>query len=91
MWIFLAGHESYDYKYQYLYGQREKLYDPNVPELGNGIMNQSIIHILVIMQQKDGCSVRNMTMMDGILFQLLSVVMLLLAFTRIIVGVTSGL
>ena len=37
----LAGHESYDYKYQYLYGQREKLYDPNVPELGNGIMNQS--------------------------------------------------
>ena len=29
----LAGHESYDYKYQYLYGQREKLYDPNVPEL----------------------------------------------------------
>ena len=37
----LAGHESYDYKYQYLYGQREKFYDPNVPELGNGIMNQS--------------------------------------------------
>lgn len=36
----LAGHESYNYKYQYLYGQREKLYNPNVPELDNGISNQ---------------------------------------------------
>ena len=30
----------YNYKYQYLYGQREKLYNPNVPELDNGISNQ---------------------------------------------------
>ena len=36
----LAGHENYNYKYQYLYGQREKLYNPNVPELDNGISNQ---------------------------------------------------
>ena len=34
------GHENYNYKYQYLYGQREKLYNPNVPELDNGISNQ---------------------------------------------------
>lgn len=37
----LAGHENYNYKYQYLYGQREKLYNPDVPELDNGILNQS--------------------------------------------------
>ena len=36
----LAGHENYNYKYQYLYGQCEKLYNPNVPELDNGISNQ---------------------------------------------------
>lgn len=37
----LAGHENYNYKFQYLYGQREKLYNPNVPELNNGINNQT--------------------------------------------------
>ena len=37
----LAGHENYNYKYQYLYGSREKIYNPNLPELNNGIMNQS--------------------------------------------------
>ena len=37
----LAGHENYNYKYQYLYGSREKLYNPDVPELNNGISNQS--------------------------------------------------
>ena len=36
----LAGHENYNYKIQYLYGQREKLYNPNIPELNNGISNQ---------------------------------------------------
>ena len=37
----LAGHENYNYKYQYLYGSREKIYNPNVPELNNGILNQN--------------------------------------------------
>lgn len=37
----LVGHENYNYKYQYLYGSREKIYNPNLPELNNGIMNQS--------------------------------------------------
>ncbi len=37
----LAGHENYNYKYSYLYGSREKLYNPNVPELNNGILNQN--------------------------------------------------
>ncbi|MEY8608499.1 TonB-dependent receptor [Parabacteroides segnis] len=37
----LAGHESYNYKYQYLDGQREKIYNPNIPELNNGISNQT--------------------------------------------------
>ena len=37
----LAGHENYNYKYQYLYGSRKKIYNPNLPELNNGIMNQS--------------------------------------------------
>lgn len=37
----LAGHENYNYKFQYLYGQREKLYNPEIPELNNGIMNQT--------------------------------------------------
>ena len=36
----LAGHENYNYKYQYLYGQREKVYNPNIPELNNAISNQ---------------------------------------------------
>ena len=37
----LAGHENYNYKYQYLYGSREKIYNPDVPELNNGILNQN--------------------------------------------------
>ena len=37
----LAGHENYNYKYSYLYGSREKLYNPDVPELNNGILNQN--------------------------------------------------
>lgn len=37
----LAGHENYNYKFQYLYGTREKIYNPNVPELNNGILNQT--------------------------------------------------
>ena len=37
----LAGHENYNYKYQYLYGTREKIYNPDVPELNNGILNQN--------------------------------------------------
>ncbi len=37
----LAGHENYNYKYSYLYGNREKLYNPNIPELNNGILNQT--------------------------------------------------
>ena len=37
----LAGHESYNYKFSYLYGSREKIYNPDVPELNNGILNQT--------------------------------------------------
>ncbi len=37
----LAGHENYNYRSQSLYGSREKLYDPNVPELNNAILNQN--------------------------------------------------
>ncbi len=37
----LAGHENYNYKYQYIYGSREKIYNPDVPELNNGILNQN--------------------------------------------------
>ena len=37
----LAGYENYNYKYQYLYGSREKIYNPDVPELNNGILNQN--------------------------------------------------
>ena len=37
----LAGHENYNYKYSYLYGSREKIYNPDVPELNNGILNQN--------------------------------------------------
>ena len=37
----LAGYENYNYKYQYLYGTREKLYNPAIPELNNGILNQN--------------------------------------------------
>lgn len=36
----LAGHENYNYQYSYLYGSREKLYNPEMPELNNGILNQ---------------------------------------------------
>ena len=34
---FLAGYESYTYKYQNLYGWNKKLYDPTVGELNNAI------------------------------------------------------
>ena len=37
----LAGHENYNYKYSYLYGSREKIYNPILPELNNGILNQN--------------------------------------------------
>ncbi len=37
----LAGHENYNYKYQYIYGSRKKIYNPDVPELNNGILNQN--------------------------------------------------
>ena len=37
----LAGHENYNYRYSYLYGSREKVYDPNVSELNNAILNQN--------------------------------------------------
>ncbi|MDY3070128.1 MAG: TonB-dependent receptor [Parabacteroides sp.] len=37
----LAGHENYNYRYSYLYGQREKIYNPTLPELDNGILNQT--------------------------------------------------
>ena len=37
----LAGHENYNYKYQELYGSREKIYNPDVSELYNGILNQN--------------------------------------------------
>ena len=37
----LAGHENYNYKYSYLYGSSAKLYNPNVPELNTGILNQN--------------------------------------------------
>ena len=37
----LAGHENYNYQYSYLYGSREKLYNPDIPELNNGILNQN--------------------------------------------------
>ena len=34
---FLLGYESYDYKYQYLYGWNKKMYNPTVGELDNCI------------------------------------------------------
>ena len=37
----LAGHENYNYRYSYLYGKREKLYNPDVYELDNAILNQN--------------------------------------------------
>ena len=85
----LAGHENYNYKYQYLYGQREKLYNPNVPEL---VFQISITHLIQkIMRLKVGCSAFSMIMMGNISVRLLIVVMLLLASIRIIVGATFGL
>jgi TonB-linked SusC/RagA family outer membrane protein len=38
---FLAGYESYSYKYQYLYGWNKKLYSPIVGELDNAIYGQN--------------------------------------------------
>ena len=91
MWIFLAGHESYDYKYQYLYGQREKLYDPNVPELGNGIMNQSN-NSYSRNYATEGWLFRAQYDYDGRYFVSASFRRdASSCFTRIIVGVTSGL
>lgn len=40
----LAGYEQYKYKYQYLYGSNDHLYDPLIGELGNatGTSNKSL-------------------------------------------------
>ncbi|MDD2512474.1 MAG: TonB-dependent receptor [Proteiniphilum sp.] len=35
----LLGHESYDYQYQYLMGSKEKLFNPEIVELDNAILN----------------------------------------------------
>ncbi|GBU08326.1 SusC/RagA family TonB-linked outer membrane protein [Bacteroidales bacterium] len=38
----LAGYEGYDYKYQYLRGSKEKLFNPDIDEIDNAIINPSI-------------------------------------------------
>ena len=38
----LVGHENYDYKYQYLNGSKEKLFNPGIVEIDNAIKNPSI-------------------------------------------------
>ena len=38
----LAGHETYNYTYRYLRGSKEKLYNPNIPEIDNTIVNPNI-------------------------------------------------
>ncbi|MDD4262256.1 MAG: SusC/RagA family TonB-linked outer membrane protein, partial [Syntrophaceticus schinkii] len=35
----LLGHETYDHKYQYLMGSKEKLFNPEIVELDNAILN----------------------------------------------------
>lgn len=35
----LAGHENYDYTYQSLTASKEKLYNPNISEINNAILN----------------------------------------------------
>lgn len=37
----LAGHENYNYRFSYLYGKREKIYNPDIYELDNAILNQN--------------------------------------------------
>ena len=37
----LAGYEDYSYSYQYLYGSKEKIYNPDNSEIDNGILNPS--------------------------------------------------
>ncbi|MGR4857809.1 SusC/RagA family TonB-linked outer membrane protein [Bacteroides pyogenes] len=39
---FLIGHEAYDYKYNYLRGSKEKLFNPSIIEIDNAIKNPSI-------------------------------------------------
>ncbi len=35
----LIGHETYDYQYQYLMGNKEKLFNPEIVEIDNAILN----------------------------------------------------
>lgn len=37
----LIGHETYKYEYKYLLGSKEKLYNPEIAEIDNGILNPS--------------------------------------------------
>jgi len=38
----LAGHETYNYTFRYLRGSKEKLYNPNISEIDNTIVNPNI-------------------------------------------------
>ena len=38
----LAGFESYDYKYQYINGSKENLYNPNIDEIDNAISKPQV-------------------------------------------------
>ena len=38
----LVGFESYNYKYSYLQGSKEKLYNPNITEIDNAISNPQV-------------------------------------------------
>lgn len=38
----LLGHESYEYQYKYLNGSKEKLFNPEIVEIDNAILNPSI-------------------------------------------------
>lgn len=38
----LAGVENYNYKYSYLNGSQKKLYNPNIPEIDNAILDPSV-------------------------------------------------
>ncbi len=38
----LVGHETYNYKYEYLNGSKEKLFNPNIVEINNAIKSPSI-------------------------------------------------
>ena len=87
----LAGHESYNYKYNiYMASVKNCI----IRMFRNWIMvfQINITHLIQkIMQLKVGCSVFSMIMTENISVQLLIVVMLLLVSIRIIVGVTFGL